>query len=210
MKAIKKNNLKYQNKDKKFGQSTITGLTTFIESMKNKYFTAQQAKEYLMKRWDEVDSISLTTVRNILKSQLNMGYKKQNIAHPKINTLENKGKVWESIWAQIKLQEAGKQVIFLGEFKYSTHTNKFYSWSQREKSGYLMLSPDSFQLSIIVAFSVQAIVGFWATKETVDSYKFIYFLEKLNNLLKSNYVIFADNASYHKSAVVRKFLEINK
>ena len=72
-----------------------------------------------------------------------------------------------------------------------------------------MLSPYSFQLRIIVVFSVQAKVGFLAKKETVDSYKFIYFLEKLNNLLKSDYAIFADNTSYHKAAVVI-FLEINK
>ena len=210
LKAIRKNNLKYLNKKKKFGQSAVAELITFVESMKNKYFTAEQAKEYLMKRWDKLDSISLTSVRNLLKSQLNMSYKKQNLTNPKTHTLENKGRVWESIWAQIKLQEIGKQVIFLDEFKYSTHTNKFYSWSQRGKNGYLMLDLDSFQLSIIVAFSIQEIVGFWATKETVDSYKFIYFLERLNNLLKSNYVIFADNASYHKSTVVRKFLEIYK
>ena len=71
-----------------------------------------------------------------------------------------------------------------------------------------MFDLDSFQLSTIVAISIQEIVGFWAIKETLDSYKFIYFLERLNNLLKSNYVIFADNASDHKSTVVRKFLDV--
>ena len=53
------------------------------------------------------------------------------------------------------------------------------------------------------------IMRFWATKETLDSYKFIYFLERLNNLLKSNYAIFADNAS-HKSTGIRRFLEVVK
>ena len=62
-------------------------------------------------------------------------------------------------------------MIFIDEFKFSSHTSKHYGWAPKGKSEYYTLSPWSFQVTFILAFSVKNIHGVIATTETFNSEK---------------------------------------
>ena len=64
----------------------------------------------------------------------------------------------EAAALQIKLASKEWEVIYIDEFKYSSH-KVIYGWTLKGRSGYRKEISSKFQNSFIVAFSMKRIIG---------------------------------------------------
>ena len=80
-------------------------------------------------------TISTTTVRAVLKDQLNKAYKKVDVVNKAWYIKENVRKFCESAMIAKLLDEDGFKLIYVFEFTLWNRSNKYYTWSNRGVKG---------------------------------------------------------------------------
>ena len=108
------------------------------------------------------------------------------------------------------LESNHKELLFIDEFIYSSHSNKQYGWCKKSENSIYNAPLDDFRMSFMIWFSKLRIYGVIGTNETFDSNMFLQFLIQMKENLHSNWVFIADNASIHKTNQIREYLEDTK
>ena len=108
------------------------------------------------------------------------------------------------------LESNHKELLFIDEFIYSSHSNKQYGWCKKSENSIYYAPLDDFRMSFMIWFSKFRIYGVIGTNETFDSNMFLQFLIQMKENLHSNWVFIADNASIHKTNQIREYLEDTK
>ena len=181
-----------------------------MNNQKDKRPTVKEIRNHLISK-ENMDSISSTSIKRILKEKLNYSFKR-------ISTLEHNSarpfnirKFFESAILQIKLEENNFELIFIDEFSLSSKHNKLYGWSKVGQKGYVLTHYDSFSMFFVVAFSERGIYGIKGASKIMNaaysSVSWIKFLKKGNSRdhFENNFCIILNNASIHTSIVVNEF-----
>ena len=66
----------------------------------------------------------------------------------------NKRKLYESAILQVKLESAGRELIYIDEFSLNSKYNSYYGWTKRGGQGYIKINYDNF-LCILYLLSPQ-------------------------------------------------------
>ena len=105
------------------------------------------------------------------------------------------------------------ELIYFDEFKLVTRKNSHYGWSPQGEKGYVRLFEDDLDVSVVIGFSMKAFYGLLCSSSSITSETIVYFLKRLyvarankfKNYGKDSVLIW-DNASIHKSHIVKNFL----
>ena len=116
--------------------------------------------------------------------------------------------------ATIGLLNSGFHLIFVDEFVINRNTIHTYGWAHKGKPSRLLLKPNDFKMSFVVAHSRWRVEGILGTKTTFNQYKFIKFFRHLLTKIKREgtidhrkLVIVADNCRFHKTENVRQLIK---
>ena len=169
LKDIKKANRRFLNKRRKIECDQLETIRQFWQEKRFHNYTLNDLNLHLKKQTEGELIISNSTLGRVLKSKIDMTYKKVNKTHPKILTNEGKRKMLEAAVLQLRLFQNEIEVVYIDEFKFSCHKSNSYGWTKRGRSGYFKCIPETFQASFMVAFSKMKIHGIIATVKTFNS-----------------------------------------
>ena len=151
----------------------------------------------------ELDELSLSGARHLLKNILKYSYKVAHKVPSKMIQELKKKEFCEAAYIQYFLQTEGYSLIYLDEFNVSMRNSKIYNWSQRGEPTSITINYDSWKMNFVIAFSERGIEGVKAWTGSIDSMVFCWFIEDVWNRMISkengikNPVIILDNASLH-------------
>ena len=150
-----------------------------------------------------------------MKEQLSMRYKRIEKVIPKSATSESKRSFMESLAMQLEIERLGIETTFVDEFTISGRNDNHYGWTYKGQKGFVASMDDKFTMSFIDAFSARWFYGIQGVTMTTDSSMFIKFLRSFVTTRRSLYeadqtppaVLIIDNASIHKSSLVKNAVE---
>ena len=138
--------------------------------------------------------------------------KKLGAANPKVECPEHRSNLVSWCKTIIGLFEEGFYLIFTDEFLVNRNTISKYGWTPTGMSGRLLKGPVDFKMSFVIAHSQTQIEGIMGTKTTFTQIKYLKFLKKLVEKVKSKQnvpsckiVIVADNYRFHRASKVREY-----
>jgi transposase len=182
--------------------------------MKGTYFTGRQIKDELLKEFPEIGEISLPTIYSLLKSNLNMSYRKLSKFHKSLLKKSNVRMMHESLYIQHKLISLGYELLYIDEFSFQTRNLNSYGWAVKGEKGYIEQYSDNFSMSLIVCFSKTRIMGVIGNETSNNSKTFIKFVKKIikkNSNIKcikeKKFILVFDNASIHTSSITSEYFE---
>ena len=107
------------------------------------------------------------------------------------------------------------ELIYFDEFSLSSRHVNLYGWSKIGRKGYVIQDNESFKIGFIIAFSMKMIYGIMG--DSWHSWNGNYYIDFLKSVLKTrwlqtsnktnDFVMIWDNAAYHKSKEMKKFLD---
>ena len=157
--------------------------------------------------------ISETSIRRVLKNHLDMSYTKAEKRSIKTASNYYTRRIFETIWIVEELKKRDWETIYFDEFKYNTHSYKFYNWSYKNTKNYILEKGENEEFNWIVALSNKGTYGLQCTDSTGDSNFMMKFISDLcidrNQKLEmenQKFVFLMDNASVHKSDSMKSFL----
>ena len=182
---------------------------------RGKYITVAMARNALIQDYGPGFGVSWETVQFAMKEQLSMRYKRIEKVIPKSATSESKRSFMESLAMQLEIERLGIETIFVDEFTISSRNNNHYGWTYKGQKGFVASMDDKFTMSFIAAFSARWFYGIQGVTMTTDSSMFIKFLRSFVTTRRSLYeadqtppaVLIMDNASIHKSSLVKNAVE---
>ena len=207
-------NKKRLNKASRLEEHHKEAIQNYLEENKLKQFTLQSIKNNLSLQFPELMKISKPTISKWIKQDYSMRYKKLSKVNPGMISLQRKELTMEAIAILGTLETKGIEVIYIDEFTVSEKSYKPYGWSWVKQKGWKLMSSDNFCMGFIVGLSSELLYGVMGVKGTTTSTIFVSYLEELTKHIKSRnyfreskYVLWWDNASYHKSEIVKQFLK---
>ena len=161
-------------------------------------------------------SISTMTISRILRNNLNMRFRKTILKNPKLsedNFILMNFLFLKSICRCLRL---GLNIIYIDETGFSLNNTNLRMWRKKDEDiigGSKTNSKNKINL-IMAIDKKQIIYGQYYCNETITTDEFIGFLEELLNRLseeeKQNSVFVLDNAKYHTSDKINKFVKEKK
>ena len=143
----------------------------------------------MIKKCRDLQNISVSNFSRPFRHRLSLSYKKLGINNPKKMDLDSRSLLTSWCRATIGLLNSGFHLIFVDEFVINRNTIHTYGWVHKGKPGRLLLRPNNFKMSFVVAHSKWRMKGILGTKNTFNQYKFIKFFRHLltKNLKRRNY-----------------------
>ena len=158
-------------------------------------------------------AISTTTVRAVLKHQLNKTYKKVDFVNQTWSVKENVRKLCESVMIAKLLDEDDFELIYVDEFTLWTRSNKYYTWTNKGVKGFIDKMLDNFRW-VSQWFSKNRIYEILVSRCAKNSKTFIWFLSSLFDCIKNIFKItnvkiwvVMNNTSIHVSKEIEEFIE---
>ena len=192
----------------------IFAIKKYYEEIESE-FTSSDVQKHLFEHLNI--SCSLRLIRDIMKNDLNLSFKKCATRPNNVNL--NRVKTLRSMyWIQFsELLQNNTLVINIDEWVISRSTKNNYSWSIKGENKEIINSPFIGSVSIILTILSN---GWWyllATDSTIDSAIFWHFIKKLEYWILSNKMFgysdvlwIMDNCPSHKSNFTRKTLANTK
>ena len=120
----------------------------------------------LRRKFNELTSISKSTIGRWLHNELNFSYKKMPTTNIKLFNPENTLKMIK--WALVinKLLKLEHEVVFLDEFWISSRSFKSYGMSPKGEKAMWSKYPDNFSMSIMAAFLQRSYYKIYETNKT--------------------------------------------
>ena len=185
----------------------------YVESHKFKYFTLEHMRKHLMTWFSPEQVPSIETIRRILKYKLLYSYKRVSNRPLKL-ILDNK--VSDKLCFinfYSKLIESKVNIIQIDEFSVNSSVTPSRAWIPKGKTGFVWVGEVMKNFNIIIAIWRDRVVFYKISYSNTNSEVFISFLKELMERLreeresnKINYILSLDNASYHKSNIVKSFM----
>ena len=161
-------------------------------------------------------SISKMTISRILRNNLNMRFRKTILKNPKLS--ENNYILMNFIFLKIicRCLNLGFNIIYIDETGFSLNNTNLRIWRKANEEICDGPKIDTKQkINLIMAMDKnQIIYGQYYYNETIATDEFVNFLEELLKRLseeeKKNSVFVLDNAKYHTTDKIKKFVRENQ
>ena len=151
------------------------------------------------------------TVSRVLRNHLNYHYRKSSIKNPKL--LKNDSVMMTFIFLKIieRGLYLGLNLIYLDEVGFSLNNSNYYTW---RKEGQLIFggskNAQKNKLNVILSIDENEIIYGKLFTKTIESEEFIKYFEELLEIMGENKIknslFIMDNASFHVSKSVQKYL----
>ena len=202
-----------RKRNRKITSMVVEEIKEIISSRQYSQFTISSIQNKFNSGKNEAERISKSTCRKILKTDLNLSYKRWNIVAPQTLTSENMRWYFESAAFLSKMRKERVEVIFFDGFSLDTRKFRFYHWSTKGKPAYLSINDSQFHMSFLIGISKERIYGIMGVKGITNSSVIISYLTELltqrnkdKNFKKKPFMLWMDNASVHVSESTQKFL----
>ena len=188
-------------------------INEFIESNKFKYYTLEDIRKHLM-NWAPPEQVSCReTIRKAIKQKLRLSYKKISTRPLKL-TVDNKlSERLCFINFYSKLTWWWVKLIQLDEFTVNSSVKPSRAWTPIGKNSFIWVGEASMAFNIILAISEIKVLHYEISQSNTNSEVFIEILKELTTKIKEDseireekFILNFDNASYHKSKVVKSFI----
>ena len=188
-----------------------------VESQYMNKITTSSIKKKLGEQFEDLKSVSKSTIIRWLKKDLNCSYKKMTRKPEPALTPESLGKVLEVAVIQQKLYAKGIEVIYVDEFSVNTRHHQFHGWSKRGHKGLLKIQRNDFSMSFIWAVSNIKVYGILGNQGSNKSNEFKYYLRQLLDCRNADpefkkvpFIMMYDNSGIHTSDEVKEFISKSK
>ena len=141
-------------------------IQNFIKSHKGVPLTLNYVILKLKEEFNEVSTISKSTVRRVMKRYLSMPYIKVSKVNPNLYKAESKIKMLKWSWVIEKLVERDVNFIFVDEFSVSARSFKSFAWSPIGSKSLYSSKTDVFSWSFRVRLSSKMYYGVYGTNGT--------------------------------------------
>ena len=159
-------------------------------------------------------NISKPMISKWIRKDYSMQYKRLSKVNSGMISLERKELTKEAITIFGTLEAKGTEVICIDEFTVSERSYKPYRWSWIRQKKWKLMPNDNFWMGFIVGLSSELTYRVMGVKGTTDSSVFITYLweftkhiESRRHFSESKYILWWNNASYHKSESVQRFMK---
>ena len=150
--------------------------------MEKQYFnklTANNIKNNLEEKFEELKEISKSTITRWLKKDLGCSYKKiEKKPEPALNN-ETLRKLMEVDLIQKQLYAQNIEVIYIDEFSINTRHHKFHGWAKRGSKGFLRIQSKEFNMTFIWAVSNLNVYGLMGCEGTITSNEIKLYIRQL-------------------------------
>ena len=203
--------LPQSNKRKARKQTAMALMQKFTQEHVHIFFTAIDVQHYLRKS-NKIDKIpSLCSIRNWMKSDFMLSFKKVNIRFKPTWTSEDLIAKLKYLWILKFLSINNYHITYMDEFGICDSSIKQYNWSLRGVQNYWFGQKKANRFNWIIGVSNSGRTNIHIQKDPIDSAAFASFVtdtyEKLRNVneIPDNRIVFVfDNASIHKSNLVKE------
>ena len=141
---------------------------------------------------------------------MKLSYKKFSKANPKNFDYENILRILKSACLLLKLNHSSYEVLCIDEFSFDTRKTNYYGWGPKNSKLYISKIPEWFTISFVVGFSIQRYYGVIGKVDSINSNVIIKYIKSWINQFQvdcksktSNVIIVSDNATIHKSNLVK-------
>ena len=159
-------NLQFLGKKKKIKDYHLRYIKSNVQQKSGTPLTLEELRNKLRRRFNELTSISKSTIGRWLHNELNFSYKKISTTNIKLFNPENTLKMIKWAWVINKLLKLEHEVVFLDEFSISSRSFKSYGWSPKGEKAMWSKYPDNFSMSIMAAFSQRSYYKIYGTNKT--------------------------------------------
>lgn len=104
-------------------------------------------------------------------------------------------------------RRTGAVIFFVDEAAVRSDAHRGTTWGKRGETPVVRDSGDRFGLRLISAVSPRGDMKFASFEGSMNGEKFVEFLQKLRRDVDRPLIVIADNASYHRSPPVQKYVE---
>ena len=137
---LKESNIAMRNSNKRILKDFHKEyIDRFVEKQYMNKITASNIKKKLGEQFEDLKSVSKSTIIRWLKKDLNCSYKKMTRNPEPALTPESLVKVLKVATIQQKLYSSGVEVIYVDEFSVNTRHHQFHGWSKRGRIGFLRI-----------------------------------------------------------------------
>ena len=113
----------------------------------------------------------------------------------------------KALWIASWIRDIGFTIVYIDEFRYSAHEDRFYGWWSKASNSVYWANPQTFNMSFWIMMSEDCIFAIKGTPEIFDSTLFVQFLEEAVAYLPDKVIIWMDNSSIHKTREVYQTLK---
>ena len=211
--TLNKNKLHSQlpNKWKTRKQTAMVLIQKFIQEHAHKFFTTFDVRHYLEQSNKIDDTPSLCTIRNWMKNDFMLSFKKVNIRFKPTWTSEDLITKLKYLWIFRFLSENIYHITYMDEFCICDSSIKQYNWSSRGVQNFWFGRRKANKFNCIIAVSTSGQKSIHIQKDPINSAAFASFIvdthDKLINENKNpdiRIVLVFDNASIHTTKLVKE------
>ncbi|CAG9321969.1 unnamed protein product [Blepharisma stoltei] len=190
----------------------ISFLKEISEDPRNTVLTGRERKLLLCHHFGI--KIRTDEVRRALKD---MGYSMKRVrGHvPEADRISHKNARCRVVQQLILLQREGKQLISIDECQVNRGETAYYGWSKEGQKAMNICGRKGPPLQIVVACSSHKLLGYMVKPNKVNEFGYKHFLQAIIGKLKEmdenykeKYFLFMDNASAHKTKMIKDFCEL--
>ena len=119
-------------------------------------------------------------------------------------------RILKSSWLLSRLSQSTSEVLYIDEFSFDVRKVNYFGWGPKNRKLYIAKMPEWFTISFIVGLSAQRYYGVIGKVGAINSIVVSQYIKDWMNQFNStneessnNLVIVADNATIHKSKLVK-------
>ena len=198
-------------------ENWIRLMAEFIRLHAHQFFTTSHLIRCLEDS-RQVDKVpSTTTIRNWMRKDLSLSFKKVNLRFKSTWTSEDLVIKLKFLWIFKNFIDKNFWILYIDEFNIRNKSIKSYNWWLRGKSEYWFYNKKSAKFNCIIAVCTQGPVHIHIWEESIDAAKFASFLKETLDKLgitddgaNPDTVLIFDNAPIHTAKLVEKAISETK
>jgi hypothetical protein len=197
-----------------YTEEHVEFIKQLTDKLRGTHYTASVIQQEFKVQFPNMPAISLSTIYRILKSKLNMSFRKLSKFNKSLEKQVNVRIMNESMLLQLMLEQQDLQLLYLDEFSIQTRNSNCYGWAAKGNKAYIYQFPSNFSLSVTICFSQDRMLGVTGNSKTNNSQSFVEFLKEvfdhnssLECIKNNRFILVMDNAPIHTSKETKAYLK---
>ena len=189
----------------------IAVLNEIFRSNTDGHLTAAKAKTLLCRRFPELATVSISTIRRAAKLHCRQRWRRSDVRPPPVRTRDHQEKKTEFARIKLGLDRLGASFIYIDEYSMYASDIKPYAWKTQGEQGALIVPHRGKALKMIAAVSESKLVHLQVLEDKVKAEHFVAFMEELAAIAEVDpsidnrtLIYFADGAPIHTAKVVHE------
>jgi hypothetical protein len=213
LKQPKKDSTKSRGRTKKLTEVHLQFIKELLDNRNLHSIRLEDIQNKLLKKYPEIGTVALSTLSTYIDKDLNYSYKKAVDINPKRNQLLTKN--YRYYYYQCLFNFIKKQYLLVSIDECGLNETCFqrYGWSPRNTPKVNDKGDIGPNLTLLVAITINGIVGFMLKYQGTTAFHFAFFLRRLKETLFSSLetknkepVFIFDNAPFHDSYFMQGYL----